>query len=947
MSEARVIDLPITNYTIAPGRPVALAEEQRFLQVAEGRFEVYAVIAGRRHFLAEIAAGGVLFGGGYDAQNEPGQPLVAIAPEGGQLTNLDPALVLAMATDPFRAGEVVAWVDDWVTRLSDGMARCAPDRPDIRGCTVNEQVELQPGQAVSSARGLLWLLREDGGMLDMMGSLPGRLQPLTPATWATAADACRVGCHSTFTAIKSPGWTHSLATLHSRIGATFEAWSHEADLAEIVRVRGREDQTRDDLVETNRRLRAVLAPPTKAEKLPADDSLFVAGIVAPALTLLPQGVGTPPELRAYVESCGARTREVWLADGWWRSDRGKLAATRTADARAVALTTDWLGRYRIHVRGERTRRVTAAIAAGLEPNALSIVPPLPNRPLKWFEIAVIGFRLCTADLGTMALASAAASVLGLMLPLASSQIVNVFIPDQLRTGVIELGFALLILTLCGTLLKLVSDLARLRMDGRLSAAIQAGVMDRVLRLPSRFLRSQASADLAMRVQSVDSMRRMVMSTALNTILNGMFGLSGFAVLFAYSIPAAFAAIGLFVLLVTIASLAGRAQLRALAHGEAMTANVSSFTLQLIQNVPTLRAFAAEKRAFSVWARNSAEMRSRSIRSRRYFLFFDAFVASYDTLALAAIFAILGYVSGGNKLSTGAYLAFIETYQGFLLSSEMLSRSVVQLIGVLPTLKRAQGLLENTPETAPSAKDPGRLSGAVEVSNLVFSYGPGLPLVLDGVSLRIEPGQFAALCGPSGSGKSTLASMILGLDSPAAGAVLFDGQDLARLDRAAVRRQIGVVRQAGRMIAGSIFDNILGMHTGTLDDAWAAAELAGIADDIRAMPMGMHTVLSEGTSTFSGGQVQRMLMARALIGKPRMLILDEATSALDNITQAQVTESIERLGVTRIVIAHRLSTIRNADAIHFMEAGKLAESGSYEQLMAANGRFANFATRQTL
>jgi ABC-type bacteriocin/lantibiotic exporter with double-glycine peptidase domain len=502
---------------------------------------------------------------------------------------------------------------------------------------------------------------------------------------------------------------------------------------------------------------------------------------------------------------------------------------------------------------------------------------------------------------------------------------------------------LLLLTLCGSLLKLVSDLARLRMDGRLSALIQAGVMDRVLRLPSRFFRSQASADLALRVQSVDQMRRMVMSTALNTILNGMFGLSGFAVLFAYSVPAAFVAIGLFLLLVTLAGLAGRAQLQALTQGAAMTANVSSFTLQLIQNVPTLRAFAAERRAFSVWARNSAEMRARSIRSRRYFLFFDAFVSSYDTLALAAIFAILGYAASGNRLSTGAYLAFIETYQGFLLSSEMLSRSVVQLIGVTPTLERAQTLLDNTPETAPSAKDPGRLSGAVEVSNIVFSYGPGLAPVLNGVSLRIEPGQFAALCGPSGSGKSTLASMILGLDSPLAGSVLFDGQDLARLDRTAVRRQIGVVRQSGRMIAGSIFENILGMHTGNLDEAWEAADLAGIADDIRAMPMGMHTVLSEGTSTFSGGQVQRMLMARALIGKPRLLILDEATSALDNITQATVTESIERLGVTRIVIAHRLSTIRNADIITFMEAGTVVESGTFEQLMAAKGRFADFAT----
>ncbi len=238
-------------------------------------------------------------------------------------------------------------------------------------------------------------------------------------------------------AIASPGWTRSLAALHSRIGAAFEAWSLATDLAEIDRVRGREALTHDDLVETNRRLQGVLAPPGKAETETANDLIFVASLVASGLPLSTASANTAPDLRSYVESCGARTREVWLAEGWWRTDRGKLAGVRTQDGRPVALTTDFLGRYRIHVRGERTRRVTAAIAAGLEPNALSIVPPLPNKPLKWFEIAVIGVRLCKADLSTLALASAAASVLGLILPIASSQIVNVFIPDQLRTGVLE------------------------------------------------------------------------------------------------------------------------------------------------------------------------------------------------------------------------------------------------------------------------------------------------------------------------------------------------------------------------------------------------------------------------------------------------------------------------------------------------------------------------------
>ncbi len=947
MSEARVAELPLPPAPVlAPGRPLALVGESTFLRVDEGRVEIYAMAAGRRHFLAEVMAGGMLFGGGPGPDGGAEPPLMALAPEGARLTALDPAQVLQNAADPFRAGEVVAWIDNWVTLLAAGLARSAPPRPEIRGCSGGEQAVVADGDAVSSAHGVVWMLRADGADLLMMGEAPARLQPLTPDIWVTATDAGPVGCHLTFAAIRAPGWTRSLALFHGRIAQLLGAWTEAADAAETARISQREALTRDDLLETNRRLRGVLVPPTRHETLPDDDAAFAIQVVAPSLPPLPAGLA-PTDLRGHAEARGARTRQIWLAGAWWRSDRGGVVTTRIADGRPVALRTDWLGTYRLHVRGERRRRLTPALAAGLDPAGLSIMPPLPNKPLRAWEVVVIGARLCTADLTTMVVASATSSILGLVLPLAMSQIVDTFIPDQLRTGVLQLGMALALMTLCSTLLKVVGDLARLRMDGRLSAAIQAGIMDRVLRLPSKLLRSQASADLAMRVLSVDQMRRMVTNMALNTILNGLFGLSGFAVLFVYSVPAALVAVGLFVFLVAIAAAAGRAQLKALASGEAMTANVTSFTLQLIQNVPTLRAFAAERRAFNVWARNSAEMRARSIRSRRYFLIFDSFVASYDTLALAAVFAVLGYAAGNDKMSTGAYLAFIATYQGFLLSSEMLSRSVVQLMGASPGLKRAQMLLVNTPETTPAAKDPGRLSGAIEVSNLVFGYGPGLPNVLDGISLRIEAGKFAALCGPSGSGKSTLANMILGLDSPSAGAVLFDGQDMASLDRAAVRRQIGVVRQSGRMIAGSIYENILGMHTGSLDDAWAAADLAGIGDDIRAMPMGMHTVLAEGVSTFSGGQVQRMLLARALVSKPRVLLLDEATSALDNITQVAVTGRIERLGVTRIVIAHRLSTIRNADTIHFMEGGVLAESGSFDTLMAARGRFAEFVLRQTL
>ncbi len=203
-------------------------------------------------------------------------------------------------------------------------------------------------------------------------------------------------------------------------------------------------------------------------------------------------------------------------------------------------------------------------------------------------------------------------------------------------------------------------------------------------------------------------------------------------------------------------------------------------------------------------------------------------------------------------------------------------------------------------------------------------------------------------GASGSGKSTLLKLLLGFEKPDEGRVCYDGKDLRQLDKREVRKQLGVVLQNGRLIAGSIYENItITAPHATMEEVKAVIEAVGLKDDIAQMPMGVHTVLSESSGTISGGQRQRILIARAIINRPAVLIFDEATSALDNVTQAAVCESLERMNVTRIVVAHRLSTVRNCDRILVLDNGKIAEEGSYESLMAKNGLFRQFASRQTI
>jgi ABC-type bacteriocin/lantibiotic exporter with double-glycine peptidase domain len=299
----------------------------------------------------------------------------------------------------------------------------------------------------------------------------------------------------------------------------------------------------------------------------------------------------------------------------------------------------------------------------------------------------------------------------------------------------------------------------------------------------------------------------------------------------------------------------------------------------------------------------------------------------------------------KPLTTGEFLAFNAAFGQFLTAVLQLSASIVSVLSIVPLYERAKPILQTLPEVDQAKSDPGELSGNIEVSHLAFRYRPDTPLVLKDISMNIPAGEFVAFVGASGCGKSTLFRLLLGFEQPESGSVYYDGQELQQLDVQAVRRQMGVVLQNGKLLSGDIFTNLVGSSPLTVDDAWEAARMAGFDQDIRQMPMGMHTVVSEGGGGLSGGQRQRLMIARAIVAKPRILLFDEATSALDNQTQAIVSKSLEELKATRIVIAHRLSTIIHADRIFVLDKGVVVQSGTYDTLIQQEGLFAELAKRQ--
>jgi ABC-type bacteriocin/lantibiotic exporter with double-glycine peptidase domain len=299
------------------------------------------------------------------------------------------------------------------------------------------------------------------------------------------------------------------------------------------------------------------------------------------------------------------------------------------------------------------------------------------------------------------------------------------------------------------------------------------------------------------------------------------------------------------------------------------------------------------------------------------------------------------------VTTGDFMSFNAAWATLGAAIVQLVTAVGAIGQAAPLYNRAKPILEAVPEVDTQKNDPGDLMGRIEVCHVFFRYTADGPMILKDVSIRIEPGEFVAFVGPSGSGKSTLLRMLLGFERPTSGAVYYDDQDLTEMDLACVRRNMGVVMQGANLMPGSIFNNIVGTRPLSIDDAWVAARMAGLEDDIKQMPMGMHTMVMEGGTTLSGGQRQRLMIARAIVSRPRILIFDEATAALDNRTQAIVNESLRKLNSTRVVVAHRLSTIQDADRIYVVDRGEIVETGNHQELIASNGLFAKMARRQML
>ncbi len=697
-----------------------------------------------------------------------------------------------------------------------------------------------------------------------------------------------------------------------------------------------------------------------------DEAAFIVRRIAQALEMPTENIKLVPEIinkldrigliRRLFQKGNISIRLVKLTEDWHEKDCGVLLGYYGEKKQLAAIIPKNPTRYKLVTReNPEGIEITKEIAAKIDSDAFSCYAGLPARELSYLDILKFMFRhTWKDDLKVILVASFIAGLIPIISPIITETIFHDIIPILDRQGLATVVQVMMITGFTTASVGIVRSIALTRFVTNVDLATQSALFNRLLALPPKFFRRFQTGELVSRVSGMGSIVNAISGDILIQIFNFLFSFWSLFLMLWYSLPLTALAVGISVTWTALNFVFIRRSIklnRELTKAHNKTAGIVQ---QIFTGLAKFRVQGNEEQAYSLWGKHFAEEWKWKLKIRwqgNYVSILGMIQSTACTLLIYVV--VMNYV---NELDTDSkiikeginyatFLAFQSAYGGFNGTLNSFIGAVGGFMAIQPQVENIKPLFDEVPEIIEDKPDSEILSGAIEVKDLTFSYADDLPDVLHGINFRVKAGENVAIVGKSGCGKSTLVRLMLGFETPKKGAIYYDGQDLSEVNLASVRTQMGVVLQNGQLMAGDIFTNIVGTSALTQDDAWAAAEAAGVADDIRQMPMGMQTVISEGSTNISGGQRQRILIARALAARPSIIIFDEATSALDNRTQAIVTESLDKMHCTRIVIAHRLSTIRGCDKVIVMDKGEVVESGGFDELVEKGGLFSDLVKRQ--
>ena len=656
--------------------------------------------------------------------------------------------------------------------------------------------------------------------------------------------------------------------------------------------------------------------------------------------------GMDEQLEYCLRPHGIMRRNVKLEKGWYKDAFGPMLGFLKEDGTPVALLPKQLVGYCFTdpVTGQKTN-LNRQNAERFDEDAICFYRPLPQKKLGIPDL-IIYLKDClnSGDLVILVVLTLIGTMFGMLMTNITRALTG-FVRESGNYSLF-LGTALFMISaiVSAQLIDAMRSLMMNRVEKKTSLSVEAAMMARVMSLPANFFRKYSSGELSSRYGAVNQLCSLLLGNVFSTGLSSLMSLLYITQIFRYAPALVVPALVIILVSVGISVISTLTQMKISRQTMEKSAKESGLSFAMITGVQKIKLAGAEKRAFARWARTYAEAAEPAYNPP---MFLKANGAITSAVSLAGTIVIY-FLAVKTRVSPSEYIAFNSAFGAVTGAFAALTGVALSVARIKPILEMAEPILKTEPESSENRKMVTKLSGNIELSNVYFRYTENMPYVVDGMSLKIKAGEYVAIVGTTGCGKSTLVRLLLGFETPEKGAIYYDGKDISKLDMRSLRRRIGVVTQDGGLFQGDIYSNIvISAPQLTLAEAWEAAELAGIADDIRAMPMGMQTIISEGQGGISGGQKQRLMIARAVAPKPKILIFDEATSALDNKTQKQVSEALDQLKCTRIVIAHRLSTIKNCDRILVLDKGHILEDGTYDELIEKNGFFAELVERQRL
>lgn len=660
-----------------------------------------------------------------------------------------------------------------------------------------------------------------------------------------------------------------------------------------------------------------------------------------------------------VESCGRRfrvediahvshfsIREIVLDENWYRRDCGALLAYTEEQNHPVVCIPISPGKYTAYDAVSKKRCVVnEKYAAALKPKGYVFYRLFPNKPMKLKDLFSFGMKgVYKSDLVRLVVYSLLGTLIGLLMPMMNEQLYDRFIPMGNSAGLVQLCGVILSCAVGNMTFTIVKNLASFRGMNTMEYAVQSAAYDRLFNLPESFFRAYDSADLAQRAMGISEIYNTLADVVINMLFSAVFSLMYLWRMFRYSKKLSIVSLIMLAVCMALIVWIGIVQTKYESEKMEVDSKAQSCMYQFLSGISKIRIAGVENRALYEYLKPYTQSRRINIRKEKMTVGVNTLVGSMDTVFSIVLYYLM--IKNSMDLSVGAFMGFTSAFGAFSSAMLQIASSMLTVNDVKPAYDRCKPILEMLPEWDEDTAMPGNLTGDIEVNHVTFSYDKDSGTVLNGVSMHIKAGEYIGIVGSSGCGKSTLLKLLLGFEKPDVGKIYYDGKDIDGIDKRQLRKKFGVVLQDGKLIGGSIYENITITAPGTkLERVNQVIRDVGLEDDIRQMPMGLHTVLAENSGTISGGQQQRILIARAIVNKPKIIYFDEATSALDNVTQAMVCETLESLQATKVVIAHRLSTVMNCDRIFVMDKGEIVEEGSYQELMARKGRFYDLAVRQ--